>query len=269
MSFGIVLGVASLAMSAVGTAVQYSAQKRAAGQAQAMANYNYALQTQQANMQASLAEQQASQNASLAEYQAGIQQRNADVLKLQATAVQNQYNTASEAEAKAGVHNVQNQREDARRFLALQRAKIGESGITGAGTPLDSLADAAGTLELQAQSIWHDSEVQSRKLTDIGNAQAYSLREQSTNEGLQAGMSLFEAANSRWQGQTAEAQQRLSIYGAESERLQGYNTSKNLKMASYGTLFSGLAQAGGSAYGMYNSGGLSGGHNISQSPYGY
>lgn len=272
---GVAAGAAAVAggVSAVMSAQQ---QRRAASQARAMADANFALQTQQMQQQKALAEAQASQNASLLEYQANLQNRNALVLKQQAATVLNQYGIAATAERKTGVSNVQAERENARRFLALQKAKIGESGTTGAGTPLDALADAAGTLELHAQELWHSHEVEARRLDDIGAAQAYDLRGQSTNEGFKAGMTLFQAANERWSGRTAEARFRLGMYGAELNRQEGYNTAKGYKMASYGTLLSGIASFGSAANKLYptgsggGTGNLTGGHLISdQSSFGY
>lgn len=274
---GAVAGVAS-------TVISYRAQQQAAGQAQAMADYNYALQVQQAEVQAQLMRQQADSNAKLMEYQAAIQQRNASMLTAQAATVQKQYAIASEAAAKTGSENVKTQREEARRFLALQRAKIGESGFTGAGSPIEALGHAAGVLELHAQETWRAANVESRRLTDTGEAQAYELREHSKNEGFKAGMTLFQAANERWAGRTAEVQRRLAIYGAEAERLEGYNTARGYKLASYGTLFSGVAQAAGAGYSLYSSssfsqpkyGGYGGpaqslsgssGYSIAKSPY--
>lgn len=286
MTWEIGLGIVAIAASVAGQVVSYNQQQKAASQAQAMADYNYALQKQQAEVQSQLLQRQSEQNANLMEYQAAIQNRNAEILKAQATAVQNQYQIASEAAAKTGVRNVQAERENARRFLALTRAKIGESGTTGAGSPIEALADAADTLELHAQEVWQGANIEARKLTDAGNATAYQLRQESQNEGFKAGMTLFQAANERWAGRTAEVQKRLSIYGAEAERLEGYSTARGYRMASYGTLFSGIAQTAGSGYSLYRTsstgnsstyggygaaGGTmpAGGNSIGKSPFGY
>lgn len=255
----IALGIGSLALSAVGLGMQYNAQRQAAASSRVMADYNYQLAKQQAEVQAALMQQEASQNASLLEYQAAIQQRNASALQSQAANVLRGYGQAADTTKKAGVLEVNKDREAARRFLALQMAKVGESGTTGAGSNLDVLAEAAGTLELRAQEMWTGIELETRKLHDIGEAQAYELRNASTQEGMRAGMTLFQAANARWKGATAETGRRLAMYGADVERIGGYNQAEGYKLASYGTLFSGLSSMAGAGYSLYNSGAFTNG----------
>lgn len=245
-----IVGIASMVFGAVGMGMQYYAQQQASQQAAAMAQYNYQMQAQQAQMQMQMMQAQQSANAQLLEFQAGMQQRNADAMRAQAEIVQQNYATAAMSTQRAGVVNVQRDRQDARQFLALQMAKVGSSGMNLAGTPLDAIADAAGTLELRAQERWQETQLEFRRLHDLGETQAYTLRESATNEGMKAGMTLFQAANERWVGETAKVQHRLSMYGAEIERMKGMNNSAGYKMAAYGSLFSGLADLGQQGYGM-------------------
>lgn len=263
------IAAAGAVAGGVSAIVSSNQQRQAAAQARAMADANYALQQQQLTYQQALAEQQAKQNSSLMEYQASIQQRNANALLAQANAVQQGFNQSADTQKKAGVSEVDQEREAAMRFIALQKAKTGESGTTGAGTPLDSLADAAGTLELHAQETWLGIETETRRLHDVGNAQAYDLRAQASNKESDAGMSLFQAANDRWAGETAQVRTKLGMYGAELNRLDGYNTAKGYKMASYGTLFSGLASFGSAAGGLYSSGAFAGGSRVGATTYNF
>lgn len=237
----------ALIISAIGTGVSVYSQQQAASNAAAMAQYNYALQSQQIAVQTALAQQQADANASLAEYQAGIQNMNAESMVAQAKAVQQSYLVTSEADKRAGALAASRERDNARAFLAQQAAKAGASGFALAGTPLDSLADAAGILELKAQDVFQQGENEARKATELGDVESYRLRGQGRNESLAAAGTLYQAAVERWNGQTAVSKAKLESYGAEINRIDGMNTAAGYRMASYGTLFSGLSNMG-SAY---------------------
>ncbi len=238
------VSIASLVATAVGTGVSYMAQKQQAAQQSQIAQYNYSLATQQAQMQAQIASQQAAANSEMLAYQAQVQQGNATAYLQQADAVTRNYNASSDATKNAAELSADRERENARRFLALQTAKVGASGLQLAGTPLDSLADAANVLELQAQDVFHQGELEARKLNELGGVESYRLRGAADSETQKSAMSLFQAANERWSGAVAQQKLKLDMYGAEVSRIGGQANASGYRAGAAGTLFTGIANLG-------------------------
>lgn len=246
----IALGIASLVTTAVGTGISYYGQQQAAKQQEQIAQYNYTLATQQAQLQAGIAQQQAAANAGMLEYQAQVQRGNADAYLQQANAVIANYNKASEGAVRAGELNAERERDNARRFLSFQMAKVAGSGFALAGTPLDALADAASMLELQSQDLFYQGQLEARKMHELGGVEAYRLRGAANSETQNAAMTLFQAANERWGERVAEQKLKLDLYGAQVQRLGGQSNAAGYRLASYGTLLQGAANLGHDAYNM-------------------
>lgn len=255
---GATAGIVGAGAGIAGTLMSVQAQRQAAAQQQQIAQYNYTLATQQAQLQAAIAEQQAAQNAGLLDYQARVQQGNATSYLQQASAVLKSYNQAAEGANKAAALNAARERDNARRFLALQMAKVGASGFLLSGTPLDSLADAASTLELQAQDIYAQGDLEARKLHELGSVEAYRLRGAARSETQNSAITLFQAANERWGGRIAEQKLKLDLYGAQVARLGGQANAAGLRLSSAGTLFQGVANLGKDTYDLYRSGAFTG-----------
>lgn len=251
-----VVSILSLAATAVGTGVSYFGQQQAAKNSAAMAQYNYQLQTQQIAQQTAIMQAQSEAQAQQAEYQAAIAGQNSTILMQQASVVRDSYLATSEADKRAGEVAADRERDNARRFLSEQTNKAGASGFELAGTPLDSLASAAGILELRAQDQFQQGEIGARKATELGDVESYRLEGEARNQDISGSMSLYQAAADRWNGETAIGKQKLDMYGAEVNRMAGMNQAAGYKMASYGTLFSGFANLGSGLMKSYEYGGI-------------
>ena len=230
----IAAAVVSAVVSAVGAGMQAYSQREQANQAQEMANYNYAVQQQNAKLQRDMALQQAytNQRVAASQYQAGL--NNAQALQIQAAAVQNR-----------GQEEVKRIRTENERVLALQRAKQAKSGVTmSEGSPLLVMADIAGQLELKALDARYKSDLE-----------VADLRRSAETEKYKAGFSLMEEGVQKYQEAATRAGYALELQNAKINRLQGYYDAQALRAKSTQTLISGVAQGFSSASSIASSAG--------------
>jgi hypothetical protein len=159
MAYG--LAIASIAAAVIGAGVSaYGAYQ--SGQTQnALATFNARQQEKQAQTQ-----------AMTMQVQAALKQREAETnFKLRTAESQARLNNAKNLEMQAAAQtrvndiNLQKRRLDFARAQSTQRAVIAESGVVeSAGTPLDLLAETAGTIQRDQEEQHYESELQRRTL---------------------------------------------------------------------------------------------------------
>lgn len=221
---------ASLAATAVGTGISYYGQQQQAENAQAIANYNAAVQQQNAQIQARLAQQQATwqQQATMAQYQA--QMNNAATLENQAQA--NEARGRVEADRK---------RQEADQVVARQKAILASSNVQiGTGTPLLTLVDTAKNLELGIQDVAYRTDLESRQ-----------LRQKAADERFQAGGSLMDASLQAYQASTIDISRQIAEHQATLTRLQGAASAEGYRTEAGATLLSGAAKITSTAFDDY------------------
>lgn len=215
------IGMASIAISAVGTGLSYFSQQQQANNAQATANYNAQIAAQNNKINLAMARQQADWNARYAEAQAQAQQNNATALEQQGRAAEAQ---GREQERRA--------REENEKQLAMQRARYAKAGVTSEGSPLQVMVESAALLELGVQDLHYQS-----------NLEGMAYDRKAALERFQAGGSLFDAGIARYEGAAAEAGFQIQSNKAKADYLSGMSTADGYRAASYGTLVSGAGQA--------------------------
>lgn len=226
------LGVAALAMSAIGTGMSYYSQQQQADNQAAMAEYNYKVQQQNARVNQEIALQQAAinQRAAMSQYQAGLNN------------VQTYYDQAAATEAR-GREEARRMRTENERALAVQRMKYAKSGVTiSEGSPLMVMAETAGTLELGVQDALYESDMQAASLRRAGEVEKY-----------QAGFSLMDVGVQEYEAAATRAGYKLNLRQAELNRAAGMSEAQGTRLSSYGTLISGIGDIASDAYSMYTS----------------
>lgn len=221
----IIPAVISVAASAAGTGMSMYAQSEQAKTSQRMAEYNAAIQRQDADMQARLAQYQAGVNAQVAQAQAQAQINNAQTLANQAVGV--------EAEAR---ERARRSREESERAQSLMRARYAKSGVVAEGTPLVVLANEGRNAELAVHTGLYQSELQRQ-----------SLLRQSELERYQSNFSLMEAAQYDYEGLAASAGKRIAYRNANMTVLAGQAQASALRSQGTASLFSGISSAAGTA----------------------
>jgi hypothetical protein len=202
--------------TAASAGVAYYGQQQQAAAAERMANYNYAVQKNQMEMQATMARMQAEQQT-----QAGLQ--NAAVMENEASRVE------QEARERAKRMRAENER-----MLGRQRAQYGKAGVTSEGSPLAIMADSAGLMELAVSDELYRADME---------RQGYLRKAQV--ERWQTGYSLIDKIAADYNYSSAR-------FRATPILLEGQNTAQALRVNSYGTLLSGTANTAsiGMNYGM-------------------
>jgi hypothetical protein len=202
----VIAGVA-IAASLASAGMAYYGQQQQAASAERLANYNFAVQKQQMEMQARMQGIAADQ-----QYQAGLQ--NASAMENQALRV--------EQEARERAKRMRSENE---RLLGEQRARFGKAGVTSTGTPLAVMAESAGLMELAVNDELYKA--------DMERSSFYRKAEV---EKWQAGYSLIDKA-------AADYNFASSTFRANPILLEGQNTATALRTNSYGSLISGVADA--------------------------
>jgi len=129
------LALASLAVGAVGTGVAVYGQMQAAKTAKKVGEYN-----------ATVDEQNAQETARAAEYNAKLQE-----------------NQALQAEMDAN-ENIRRKRLENQRYQSTQRARFAAAGVTEEGSPLIVMAETAKLLEMDAQEVNRQAQVEASRL---------------------------------------------------------------------------------------------------------
>lgn len=129
------LALASLATAAVGTGVAVYGQVQAGKTAKAVGKYNSALD-----------EQNAQEVARSAEYNAKLQEVEAVQVEMDSR------------------ENIRRKREENKRYASTQRARFASSGVTEQGSPLEVMAETAALLEMDAQEVNRQAQVNAARL---------------------------------------------------------------------------------------------------------
>ena len=195
--------VASLASAGMA----FYGQQQQAQAADRMAQYNYAVQKQQMEMQARMQSIAADQ-----QYQAGMQ--NAQIAQNDATRVE------QEARERAKRMRAENER-----LLGEQRARFGKAGVTSEGTPLAVMAESAGLMEMAVSDELYKADMERT-----------AFYRKADVEKWQAGYSMIDKA-------AADYNQASARYRATPILMEGQNTATALRTNSYGSLISGVSDA--------------------------
>jgi hypothetical protein len=204
------LAITAALAAIAGAGMSFYGQQQQAAAAGRMAQYNYATQKAQAEMQAAMAAQQAEAQAGIAGYNASIATNEA---------------LRAEQEARERARRI---REDNQRLLSTQRAAYGKSGIVMEGTPLSIMADTAAMGELTAADAMYE-----------GDSKRGSLLAEAAIHRYQQQFSATQASAHRWSGANAGA-------FAAPILMQGRAQASSLRMSSYGSLIQGVGGAAGS-----------------------
>lgn len=210
-------------ISAVGMGVQYSAAQQQASAQSRLAEYNYAIESQNAAMQRSLSMQQASYQSQLAkvqaEHQAATYKAEAQYAAKAATYTAEQQARVIESSKVIAEQNAQALRDastsrlatarenatrisdEARAFQGTQIAQLGKAGlVSSSGSPLEMLADAAAMFEMEKADLYRTMELENRQGEQAANIEDYKARgykyeaDVARAQGkLSANTSLFEA----------------------------------------------------------------------------
>jgi hypothetical protein len=203
--------VALVATAAIGSlasaGIAYYGQQQQAQAADRMAQYNYAVQKQQMEMQARMQSIAADQ-----QYQAQMQ--NAQIAQNDATRV--------EQEARERAKRMRSENE---RLLGEQRSRFGKAGVTSEGTPLAVMAESAGLMEMAVSDELYKADMERT-----------AFNRKADVEKWQAGYSLIDKA-------AADYNQASARFRATPTLLAGQNEAKALRTESYGSLISGASNA--------------------------
>jgi hypothetical protein len=247
-----VIPLFGVATSAVGVGISAYGQHKAAKQSAQIAQYNYAMQQQQARQQQQLAlfqQQQMNQQASVMEQQALI--NNA----LAQSSVQAQLNNAAalrqsaEAQTAADRENFRATQRDNERLKALQRARLAKSGtVTSAGSPLEFLVEQEGEMQQALNEQHYQSNIGRQKT--YGEAALADFSAKMEGAGAQAQLSAsraeagfmkvaaqLEAAKGAAAASQQQRQARLNLMG-------GLADARGQRLASWGSLLSGIGSLG-------------------------
>lgn len=218
--------VVTLIIGAISAGITYSNQRSAAKSQQRIANANFMLQSQSADMQMKAARFQFEENQKLFELEKKQQLQQAETLRSQA-----------DNDESASRANIAATRKDFERMQAIQRARLAKSGVVEAGTPLDILAETAGQMELSIANQHFESSLEQQRTryqADVTEAGAWSTSLQGAMQGF------------RDQSEIANAGSRIA--GAHIERLVGLNQAKQTRREAT----AGLISSGAGLYSSYS-----------------
>lgn len=216
-----------LAATAASTGISMYGQQQQAKNAQAIADYNFQAEQQNARIRAQMAQQQAAWNERNAQLQQTVQLQNANALRNDAV--------AAEMRSREEQRRIRSEAEQA---TARQRAKYAKSGVTSEGSPLAVMAETSGMFELAAQNKAYEGEMESR-----------ALRRKADLTEFDSMFSGFDASVARYEGAAAAVGQSMDMTKARINKMSGYADAQGYRLASYGTLMSGIGTAAGQSAG--------------------
>lgn len=218
----VIAGLA-IASSLASAGVAYYGQQQQARAAQDMANYNYAVQKQQMEMQAQMA-------AMAAQQQQVAYENNAKMMENEAVrANQEAVRVEQEARERASRMRMENDK-----LLGAQRARYGASGVTSEGSPLLVMAETAGALEMGVADELYKGELMAR----ASRLEGVAFKRKAEVERWQAGYSMIDEHAARYN-------QASAAIRATPILMEGRNTASALRTASYGSLLDGATGAFG------------------------
>jgi len=221
----------AMVASAAFTGYSAVAQGRAAKSA---ADYNAAVQTQNAELQL----QQAENEAILAKSQAEWQRYDQRVLENRAIGK----TLEAEQVRQVGEENLRRRRDDYRRILSRQRAQFAKAGVALSGTPIEVLAESASRMELEAQ----DTVNQTRGAIESMYYESELIRAGAARQGADVYLSQYRG---RLASQKGAYNYELGQSGAAMTRAQGRSAQTAGYLSGASSLLSGAA----GAYGAYTS----------------
>jgi hypothetical protein len=231
-----IYAIGGLVSSAVGIGMQYSAQKKAAANEAAMANYNYAVQEQNIKQQQALAQHQA-------DYQARTLEANAAMARQQADANASAYEMQADATLRQGMETASRTREDRLRHAAIVRARISKSGVAEVGSPVETLTFESGRAQMQIADEWAMANLERSRFLRAAEMERYGGSVDVANYGMQAAMS-------RSEGATAPIKSRMALREANYNRLAGLNMASGKRSAATAGLVSGFGTVLSQGYGV-------------------
>ena len=249
---------------------QLMSQQSALAQQQALASQNAIAKNMQASQQMNLLNQRNLQSRSDSQIMA--MQNNALIAQRNA-ASQDQEANLVEAQAR---ERARRQREQNEKVMSALRGRQGKSAVTFEGSPLMVMAETAGLMELGVADAFYEAGLQSQALrtkADAGrygsalelwqtrfvgqdammDSQVMDLKAQAelSNLNLERQSAQYELAAAQYQGSAiARDRQMISqkltydMNAARGTYMQGMNQSQAYQIGAYGTLFSGMSQAG-------------------------
>jgi hypothetical protein len=220
------VGVAGLAAAGVGMGMQYSAQKAAASQSEAMAKYNHAVAQQNIRQQQAMAEWSA---------RAQAQQAEANATMARQTAEANARNLEFQAEGtlSRGIEEQRRTREDHLRALAISNARTARAGVDiGTGGPVERLAFDVKNQQLQASDLWYMANTQR-------DAQLWDAKLE--RYGGEIGFANYsgQASLLRAEGALAPIRARMQMREASIDRMRGMNDAAGARRSATASLISG------------------------------
>lgn len=234
------VAIGGLAISAAGAGMSYYAAQDAAEQQEQMAKYNYAIQTQNAQMQAAVLAHQYQSQMAMASLNYQGQNAAANAMLTNAK-VQEQQGAAAE---RRGVEEVRRQREEQARLLGRQRAGYAAAGVVMEGTPLEVLADTTRLLELQIQDTMYAADQEKAGF----NWQATITRHNAALAKFGATNFLIDGAQAAYMKKVAGIGLGMELRQAEINRLAGVNQAGSTRTQANINLLSNTASLAGQAY---------------------
>jgi len=232
MGFYLIGAGISAVVTAVGTGISFYGQQQAAKSQAAIANYNFAIEKQNAEINAKSASIQAQWRSQTAAAERQNQLNNAAALEAQARAVEAQ-----------GREETNRRRDENELRMARMRSGYAKSGVTTEGTPLITMAESSALLELSVQDGAFQTEMEAR---------AYDRK--AAGERYQAGYSLFDQQVADYESAAAAAGRKISMDEARGNLVSARASAQATSISSYGTLLSGIGQSVGNAYSIYKAG---------------
>lgn len=239
-------------LGAVSTGLDFLGQRRAASAQASTADFNAAVQKMNAEFDlkselealkverlvANTQYQEAQLNYTFAATEAQSRIENAERMK--------QFASARTAESR---ESIRRRRRDFQKFQGTQRARVGASGVTEQGSPLEVFAETAGQIELALNEMQRDANSERRETLNQAEFEARDGR--LGQVGAQAG--LDAAGNARnvamitndMNGVSANYRYKSAITATQFGLSAAQDQAAGTRLASIGTLISGAASWAG------------------------
>lgn len=231
------IALASLALGAVGTGLNFYGQQQAAASQEQFALLNAQANLESTNMQSRLAMARAQMEQTQANLERSTQEINAQAIRGEA-----------DAKTRAAVANAARERQDQEEWNARLRAKFAKSGaIDTTGSPLALLEQAAEREHMAIAEGMYQGELERRQLF-------YNARETdrgATFAGIQGNLRYLEGL-----GQASAF--RAQGYQGTLDSMGTVATARASRSAAVGGLIGGIAGLGSQTYDFYRQGAFRG-----------
>lgn len=240
--------IASLVTTAIGAGVSAYGQYQAGKTQSAISNYNALQRDKQARMemlamqaQARASERQADLTRAAAEGNFALAQSEANARFQNASQIEN--NALNED--KINRRNIRDKRADFNALTGEQRASIAQSGvIETSGTPLDILAETAGKIQQEQESMLFENEQSRRTLFREADLERFGGEMGLAGASLDRSSSLAQASlmddEARLRDFSAKAAYQSGRAEADIMRMTGRANRRASNIAVGTTIFSGL-----------------------------